>query len=52
MFCADLSLSITNVVVLIMIARCPSSITIRKLRKIKSLLFIRPANYAAHLGPH
>ena len=53
-FCG-LSLSITNVVagpallILVMIARCPSTITIRKLNK--GLLLARPRNYPAHLRP-
>ena len=57
--CADLCLSITNVVagaalvVLIMIARHPSAITIRKLwKKKKGLLLTGRGNYMTHLGPH
>ena len=58
MFSVGLSLSICNVVVgpalvvLIMIARRPSAITIRKLLKSKGLLRTGPGNYTAHLGPH
>lgn len=39
-------------VLLIMIARCPSAITIRKLRTNKGLLLGGPGNYKAHLRLH
>ena len=57
LYCACLSLSITNVVagpvlvVLIMIARCPSAITIRELWKNKCVLLTEPGNSTAYLGP-
>lgn len=41
-----------TLVVLFMIARCPSAITIRKHWKDTGLLLIRPGNYTAHLGPY
>ena len=55
--CAGLSLSITNVVAgpalvtLIMIARGPSTITIRKFLGKKGLLLKGHGNYKAYLGP-
>ena len=58
MFCVNLSISITDVVVgpvlvvLILIARCPSAEIVRKLEKNKSLLFTGSGNYTVHLGPH
>ena len=39
-------------VVLITVARHPLVITIRELQKDTALLFTRPRNYTAHLGPH
>lgn len=58
MFCVGLSLWKTRVllgpalVVLIMIAKCQSAITIRKLWTNKGLLLGGPGNYKAHLRPH
>ena len=57
LFCASLSLSITNVVagldfeVLIMIARHLSAIIIMKLEK-KKCFITRSRNYTTYLGPH
>ena len=58
MFCAGLNLSITSIVagpalmVLIMIARHLSAITVRKLLKNEGILLTRPGITLAHLGPH
>lgn len=58
LFSTDLSLSVACVVagpalvVIVMIARHPSAITIRKLWKVTILLCTRPGYHRARLGPH